>query len=174
MAGFGAGADFLSPRRDIQVQVNLTAGLVQDSRNTWELICRRPAPTMSTMPNMRAAVLQKDRTLVVEDVPVPELLPGSAVVKVLAVQIANFATDVVSGEHSFRPVRTVNVGELCLQVTSYCPGALPYPHGEPPVVLGTSAVGEVLRVAEDVHHVHAGDVVFCDPLVSPSANNRRA
>ena len=52
------------------------------------------------MTNMRAAVLHTDRTLVVEDVPVPELLPGSAVVKVLAVQIANFATDVISGQCS--------------------------------------------------------------------------
>ena len=46
---------------------------------------------------------------------------------------------------------------------------LKYPHGEPPVILGPSAVGEVLSVSEDVYDVHEGDIVYCDPMVP--ANN---
>ncbi|KAA6416415.1 MAG: hypothetical protein FRX49_13617 [Trebouxia sp. A1-2] len=97
---------------------------------------------------MRAVVLQSDRTLIVKQVPSPQLLPGSAIVEVLAVQVANFATDVISG-------------------------ALKYPHGQPPVVLGPSAVGKVLHVAEDVRDVHPGDIVYCDPMVGSHSNNGR-
>ncbi|DBA72278.1 TPA: hypothetical protein ACH3X2_010582 [Trebouxia sp. C0005] len=97
---------------------------------------------------MRAVVLQSDRTLIVKQVPSPQLLPGSAIVEVLAVQVANFATDVISG-------------------------ALKYPHGQPSVVLGPSAVGKVLHVAEDVRDVHPGDIVYCDPMVGSHSNNGR-
>lgn len=55
---------------------------------------------------MRGAVLQKDRSLVIEWLSVPHILPGSALVKVLAVQIAHFAPDVISGDDSFE-VNTV-------------------------------------------------------------------
>ena len=46
---------------------------------------------------MRAAVLQKDRSVTIKSVPVPKLLPRSVRVKVLAVQMAPYTTDVVSG-----------------------------------------------------------------------------
>ena len=48
--------------------------------------------------DMRAAVLQKDRSLTVESVPVPKLLPRSVRVKLLAVQMAPYTTDVMSGK----------------------------------------------------------------------------
>ena len=44
-------------------------------------------------------------------------------------------------------------------------GALKYPHGEPPVVLGVCGVGIVKVVAEDVLEIQPGHVVFCDPMV---------
>lgn len=47
---------------------------------------------------MRAAVLQKDRSVTVQSVPIPTLLPRSVRVKVLAVQRAPYTTDVVSGK----------------------------------------------------------------------------
>ena len=46
---------------------------------------------------MRAAVLQKDKSVTIKSVPVPKLLPRSVRVKVLAVQMAPYTTDVVSG-----------------------------------------------------------------------------
>ena len=49
------------------------------------------------MGEMRAAVLQSDRSLQVMTVPTPRLLPRSCIVKVLAVQMAPYTTDVVSG-----------------------------------------------------------------------------
>lgn len=49
------------------------------------------------MATMRAAVLQKDRTLTIEPVSLPQLKPGAAIVQVLAVQVVNFAADVISG-----------------------------------------------------------------------------
>lgn len=52
------------------------------------------------MATMRAAVLQKDRSLIIENVPLPQLKPGAAVVKVLAVQVVNFAADVISGDRA--------------------------------------------------------------------------
>ncbi|CAK0786525.1 hypothetical protein CVIRNUC_009738 [Coccomyxa viridis] len=94
---------------------------------------------------MRAAVLQKDRSVTIKSVPVPKLLPRSVRVKVLAVQMAPYTTDVVSGKLGYR-------------------------HGEPPVILGCSGVGEVLEVAEDVHDVEPGDIVFCDPMVGNPSN----
>ena len=48
--------------------------------------------------DMRAAVLQKDRSVTVESVPLPKLLPRSVRVKVLAVQMAPYTTDVMSGK----------------------------------------------------------------------------
>ena len=55
------------------------------------------------MAKMRAAVLQKDRSLVVEKVPVPELLPRTAIVKLQAVFVSPFAANVFSGNllHKF-------------------------------------------------------------------------
>ena len=51
------------------------------------------------MAEMRAAVLQKDRSLVVEKVPVPELLPRTAIVKLQAVFLPSFAAHVFSGNY---------------------------------------------------------------------------
>ena len=53
-------------------------------------------PSANSM-EMRAAVLQKDRSVTIDSVPVPKLLPRSVRVKVLAVQMAPYTTDVVSG-----------------------------------------------------------------------------
>ena len=54
---------------------------------------------------------------------------------------------------------------LQAQPVQATPGALNYTHSEPPVVLGCSGVGEVLSIADDVHDLHPGDIVFCDPMV---------
>ena len=71
--------------------------------------------------DMRAAVLQKDRSVTVESVPIPKLLPRSVRVKVLAVQMAPYTTDVVSGKgndllHLLSPmcdVKSVDIDSLC-------------------------------------------------------------
>ena len=49
------------------------------------------------MGEMRAAALQNDGSLKVMTVPTPRLLPRSCIVKILAVQMAPYTTDVVSG-----------------------------------------------------------------------------
>ena len=66
---------------------------------------------------MQAAVLQKDRSLTVESVPIPKLLPRSVRVKMLAVQMAPYTTDVVSGKcndllHLLRPMCSLRPGPM--------------------------------------------------------------
>lgn len=49
------------------------------------------------MADTRAAVLQQDRSLLLETVPAPQILPRSALIKVLAVQLTQYTTHVISG-----------------------------------------------------------------------------
>ena len=73
------------------------------------------------MAEMRVAVLQKDRSLVVEKVPVPELLPRTAIVKLQAVFLSPFTANVFSGNllHNLRVSKASlsNQSQLALALT---------------------------------------------------------
>ncbi len=79
--------------------------------------------------------------LKVEEISESTLRPGGAIIKVLSSHIPAFTGQVISGELGY---------------------ALP----SLPFTPGTSAIGVVEAVAEDVFGLQAGQMVFCDPLIS--------
>lgn len=87
---------------------------------------------------MKAARLFEPGTLQVENIEEPSLRSGAAIVKVLAAHIPPFTKDVVSGK-------------------------LNYAFPPTPFTPGTSAVGIVEAVADDVFGLKVGQKVFCDP-----------
>jgi alcohol dehydrogenase len=90
---------------------------------------------------MRAArFYEAGRPLQIEDVQNPSLRSGGAIVKVLATHIPNFTKDVISGDLNY-----------------FFPPA--------PFTIGTSAVGIVESVADDVFGLEVGQKVFCDPHI---------
>lgn len=91
---------------------------------------------------MKAARLHQTGTpLSVEDTAEPVLQASSAIVRILSSHIPAFTHKVLSGELSYR---------------------LP----ELPFTPGTSAIGVVEVVADDVFGIEVGQTVFCDPLMS--------
>lgn len=90
---------------------------------------------------MKAARLYEvGKPLKVEDIPEPNLRPGSAIVKVLCAHVPSFTNQVISGELGY---------------------ALP----EIPFTPGTSAIGIIEAVADDVFDLEIGQKVFCDPYI---------
>ena len=90
---------------------------------------------------MKAARLHEvGKPLKVEDIPEPTLRPGSAIVKVLSAHIPPFTSKVISGE-------------------------LGYILPEFPFTPGTSAIGSIEKVADDVFDLEIGQKVFCDPYI---------
>jgi alcohol dehydrogenase len=95
---------------------------------------------------MKAARLYQTGSLLqVETTADPIMRSGSAIVRVLSSHIPAFTQKVLSGELGYM---------------------LPQPF---PFIPGTSAIGVVEAIAEDVFGLQMGQVVFCDPLiVSPT------
>lgn len=91
---------------------------------------------------MKAARLYQTGTpLKVEEITDPTLKPAGAIIKVLSAHVPPFTSQVISGELGY---------------------ALP----EFPFTLGTSAIGVVEAVADDVFGLEVGQKVFCDPWIS--------
>ncbi|KAI8067979.1 alcohol dehydrogenase zinc-binding domain-containing protein [Gongronella butleri] len=94
---------------------------------------------------MKAAVLKsRGPILDIEQVAEPELVPGTAIVKVLAVPVVHYLRQVLAGDR-------------------------PYPMMLP-MIPGCSAVGIVERVAADAGQLRVGDMVFCDPTIRARDN----
>jgi alcohol dehydrogenase len=91
---------------------------------------------------MKAARLyQPGNSLQVETIPEPVLQPGGAIVRILSSHLPAFTQKVISGE-------------------------LGYSLPELPFTPGTSAIGVVEAVADDVFGIEVGQTVFCDPLMT--------
>ena len=87
---------------------------------------------------MRAARFHEPgKPLVVEEVPDPELRPGSVVVRVLAAFVPPYFAEMIDGRAS-------------------------YPLPPLPFTPGMDTIGEVIEVADDVSGLEAGQRVFCD------------
>jgi alcohol dehydrogenase len=89
---------------------------------------------------MKASRLHELGTLKVEEIAEPTLRSGSVIVKILSTHIPPFTHQVISGELGY---------------------ALP----EFPFTPGTSAVGIIEVVADDVFDLEVGQKVFCDPYI---------
>ena len=90
---------------------------------------------------MRAARLHDGETdLTVEEVALPEVRPGSVVVRIESVFVPPYLADLIDGSGGFAtPPR--------------------------PFVAGQDAVGRIVQVAPDVEGLSVGDTVFCDSYV---------
>ena len=90
---------------------------------------------------MRAARLYEvGKPLEIESIAEPTLRSGSAIVKVLSTHIPPFTSKVISGEMGY------DLPEL-------------------PFTPGTSAIGIIEAVADDVFDLKIGQKVFCDPYI---------
>ena len=90
---------------------------------------------------MKAARLKEiGQPLKIESIAEPNVRSGSAVVKVLSTHIRPFTGKVISGEMGY------NLPEL-------------------PFTPGTSAIGIIEAVADDVFDLKVGQKVFCDPYI---------
>ncbi len=91
---------------------------------------------------MQAARLHRmDEPLQVETIPNPVLRSGSAIVRVLSSHIPAFTQQVISGQ------------------LGYMLPAFPF-------TPGTSAIGVIEAVADDVFGLQVGQLVFCDPFIA--------
>ena len=94
---------------------------------------------------LAARLNETEAALTLEDVPEPEVSPGTVRVKVLASHVLAMTSGVISGQMPFD---------------------LPTPY-----TLGTSAIGTVDVTGEGVYWLEKGQVVFCDPLIYSEAND---
>jgi alcohol dehydrogenase len=89
---------------------------------------------------MKAAVLKAfGSPLVVETVPDPVLGTGEVIVDVAATRVLSYAGEVLNGARQYLL--------------------------EPPVILGSGAIGRVRQVGPDSTRLVLGDWVYCDPTV---------
>ena len=90
---------------------------------------------------MKAARLYEvGKPLKIEDISEPNIRAGSVVVRVLSTHVPPFTEQVISGE-------------------------LGYVLPEFPFTPGTSAIGVIEKVADDVFDLEIGQKVFCDPYI---------
>lgn len=99
--------------------------------------------TSSSLPETHTALILDAVTnppsLAANSVPVPTLLPGSAIIRILSTPILAYAGKLYSG-------------------------ALPYPLN-PPQTIGGGAIGRVVAVADDATSLSPGQLVLVDPMV---------
>src|SRR5690625_3545979 len=92
--------------------------------------------------NMKAAILHKPFEMTVDTLPVPEVGPHDALVKVMAVGICG--SDVHYYEHG-------KIGKYVV---------------EDPIILGHECAGEVVAIGEKVTRLNVGDRVAVEPGVT--------
>ena len=94
---------------------------------------------------MKAAILKSiGSPLVVEDVPVPVLEPGSVIVEIAAAKVLAYAGDVFSGKRQYL--------------------------FEVPMIPGPGGIGKIVQLGPDSCELAIGDWVMCDPTVRARDN----
>lgn len=104
------------------------------------------AMSSTSLPKSQAALVQSvyAEPLVVKSIPVPEAIPGSAIVKVLAVPVISYSREVYNGTRKY-PYIT-------------------------PLVPGTSALGRVAALGVDSTFLRIGQLVLVDATIHSRDN----